>query len=73
MISQLKNKDFVEEPISELLKFASIIEGETPPEVINPLSVSIISSGKKASYPRFKICKYPCLQRQNTVRRLEMF
>ena len=30
-----------------IAKIASIIEGEKPPEVINPLSVSIISSGKK--------------------------
>ena len=45
--SALKNKDFVEESISELLKCGSIIEAEKPPEVINPLSVSINSSGKK--------------------------
>ena len=38
--SVLKNKDFVEESISELLKCGSIIEAEKPPEVINP-SVSI--------------------------------
>ena len=45
--SVLKNKDFVEESISELLKCGSIIEAEKPPEAINPLSVSINSSGKK--------------------------
>ena len=45
--SALKNKNFVEESISELLKCGSIIEAEKPPEVINPLSVSINSSGKK--------------------------
>ena len=45
--SVLKNKDFVEECISELLKCGYIIEAEKPPEVINPLSVSINSSGKK--------------------------
>ena len=45
--SALKNKDFVEESISELLKCGSIIEAEKPPEIINPLSVSINSSGKK--------------------------
>ena len=44
--SALKNKDFVEESISELLKCGSIIEAEKPQEVINPLSVSINSSGK---------------------------
>ena len=45
--SALKNKEFVEESISELLKCGSIIEAEKPPEIINPLSVSINSSGKK--------------------------
>ena len=45
--SALKNKDFVEESISKLLKCGSIIQAEKPPEVINPLSVSINSSGKK--------------------------
>ena len=45
--SALKNKDFVEESISELLKCGSIIEAEKPPEVINPLSVSINSPRKK--------------------------
>ena len=45
--SALKNKDFVEESISELLKCGSIIDVEKPAEVIKPLSVSINSSGKK--------------------------
>ena len=45
--SALKNKDFVEETISKLVKCGSIVEAEKPPEVINPLSVSISSSGKK--------------------------
>ena len=45
--SALKNKDFVEESNSELLKCGSIIEAENLPEVTNPLSVSIKSSGKK--------------------------
>ena len=45
--SALKNKDFVEESISKLLKCGSIIEAEKPLEVINPLSVSINSSGIK--------------------------
>ena len=43
----LKNKDFVEESISELLKCGYVIEAEESPEVINPLSVSINSSGKQ--------------------------
>ena len=46
-LSALKNKDFVKEYISELLKCGSIIEAENLQEVINPLSVSINSSGKK--------------------------
>ena len=45
--SVLKNKDFVEESISELLKCGPIIEAEKSPEAINPLSISINSSGKK--------------------------
>ena len=45
--SALKNKEFVEESISKLPKCGSITEAEKPPEVTNPLSVSINSSGKK--------------------------
>ena len=45
--SALKNKDFVKESINELLKCVSIIEAERPPVVINPLMVSLNSSGKK--------------------------
>ena len=45
--SALKNKDVVQESISEFLKCGSIREAEKPPEVMNPLSVSINSSGKK--------------------------
>ena len=45
--SALKNKDFVQEPIFELLKCGSIIVAENLSEVINPLSVSINSSSKK--------------------------
>ena len=45
--SALKNKDFVEESISELLKCGYVTEAEESPEVINPLSVSINSSGKQ--------------------------
>ena len=45
--SALENKDIVEESISELLKYGgSVIEAEKPAELINPLSFSIISSGK---------------------------
>ena len=42
--SALKNKDFVEESISELLNCDSIIDAEKPPEVINLLSVSVNSA-----------------------------
>ena len=45
--SALKNKDFVEASIFELLKCDSIIEEEKPPKVIEPLSVSMNSSSKK--------------------------
>ena len=45
--SALKNKDFVGASISELSKCGSIVEAEKRPEVINPLSVSKNSSGKK--------------------------
>ena len=45
--SALRNKDFIKESISELLKCGSILEAEKPPEQINPLSVSKNSSGKK--------------------------
>ena len=45
--SALKNKDFVAESIYKLLKCGSLIVAENLPEVINPHSVSINSSGKK--------------------------
>ena len=45
--SALKKKDFTEEFISELLTSGSNIVAENLPEVINPISVSINSSGKK--------------------------
>ena len=67
--SALKNKDFAEESIPELLKCGSIIEVEKPPEVINPLSVSINSLGKKRLILDFR---YVNSQRQNKVQRLEM-
>ena len=43
----LKNKSFVEEPISKLLKYCCIIEAEKSPEIIIPHSASVYSSGKK--------------------------
>ena len=45
--SALKNKDFVEEPISKLLKCGCIREAEKPPEIIIHHSASEYSSGKK--------------------------
>ena len=46
-VSAIKNKDFVEEAILELLTYDRVKEVESLPHVVNPLSVSINSSGKK--------------------------
>ena len=43
----LKNERFVLDSISEMLKIGCIKEVKTPPKVINPLSVSENSAGKK--------------------------
>ena len=43
----LKNEKFELESISEMLKIGSIKEVKAPPKVINPLSVSENSAGKK--------------------------
>ena len=45
--SALQESEFVESAISELLSLECITEVFAPPEVINPLSVSIQKSGKK--------------------------
>ena len=45
--SSLKNEKFELESISEMLKIGSIKEVKAPPKVINPLSVSENSAGKK--------------------------
>ena len=45
--SALKNKDVVQESTCEFPRCGSTIEAEKPPEVMNPLSVSINFSGKK--------------------------
>ena len=45
--SSLKNEKFVLDSISEMLKIGSIKEVKAPPKVINPLSVSENSAGKK--------------------------
>ena len=46
-VSAIKNKDFVEEAILELLTSDRVKEVEDLPYVVNPLSVSNNSSGKK--------------------------
>ena len=45
--SALGESDFVESAIQELLRVGSIVSCTRPPEVVNPLSVSVQSSGKK--------------------------
>ena len=44
---ELRESEFVESAISELLNLECITEVFAPPTVINPLSVSIQKSGKK--------------------------
>ena len=39
--------DLVESTIQELLRVGSIVSCTCPPDVVNPLSVSVQSSGKK--------------------------
>ena len=45
--SALGDSDFVESAIQELLRVGSIVSCTCPPDVVNPLSVSVQSSGKK--------------------------
>jgi hypothetical protein len=45
--SALNNHEFVSEAISELVKLGSVEICESPPHVINPLTVSIQKNGKK--------------------------
>ena len=45
--SALSESDFVESAIQELLSVGSIVSCSCPPDVVNPLSVSVQSSGKK--------------------------
>ena len=45
--SALGESDFVESAIQELLRVGSIVSCTCPPDVVNPLSVSVQSSGKK--------------------------
>ena len=45
--SSLQHADFVHKAITDLLAVGSVVECSSPPSVINPLSVSIQSNGKK--------------------------
>ena len=45
--SALGESDFVESAIQELFRVGSIVSCTCPPDVVNPLSVSVQSSGKK--------------------------
>ena len=48
--SSLKNEKFVLDSISEMLKIGSIKKVKAPPNVINLLSVSTNSAGKKVLF-----------------------
>ena len=45
--SAINNSKFVENSIKEMLATGTILERDHPPRIVNPLSVSIDSSGKK--------------------------
>ena len=45
--SAFDDSDFVESAILELLSVGSIVSCTSPPDLVNPLSVSVQSSGKK--------------------------
>lgn len=45
--SALEHSDFVNDAILELLQDNRIEELTTPPEIVNPLAVCVLSSGKK--------------------------
>ena len=46
--SALRDSDFVESAIQVLLSVGSIVTCSCPPDVVNPLSVCVQSSGKKS-------------------------
>lgn len=46
-MSALREHDFLETSIDELLSLGCISEVSTEPDIVNPLSVSISKSGKK--------------------------
>ncbi len=45
--SAIKERDFVDEAISELLQIGGILEAKVPPKVVNPLTVAIKNSKKR--------------------------
>ena len=45
--SAFLHSEFVEEAIGELLKVGSVVECHSPPKIVNALSVSVQSNGKK--------------------------
>ena len=49
-LSALKNMDFVEEAVSELVKTNCVVQTLFKPWVVSPLSVSINKSEKKEAY-----------------------
>lgn len=60
--SAIQYNDFVEQAISDLLAAGSVVECECTPTVVNPLSVSIQSNGKKRlildlRYPNYFVMK----------------
>ena len=69
--SALENASFVESAISELVGNHSVTEVPFVPHVVNPLSVSIQSSGKEKAYSRFEACQPIYLEAKVEVRRLE--
>ena len=60
--SAIQYSDFVGQAISDLLATGSVVECESVPTVVNPLSVSIQSNGKKRlildlQHPNFFVMK----------------
>ena len=62
-LSALKNAEFVESAIEELLSFNLIEERETPPPVISPLSVADNSKKKRLILDLSKLNEYILLEK----------
>ena len=65
--SAIQYNDFVEQAISDLLAAGSVVDCECAPTVVNPLSVSIQSNGKKRlifdlRYPNYFVMKSKTLK-----------